>query len=69
MGSQIRFTIVAAGHDQGSRVLDGVVTTPKELENCGGTMDLKMLQGTELKLTNLKVYDRPTMVDYLRSGW
>ena len=60
---------MAAGQGDGSLVLDSVITTPKELENSDGTMELKMAQGTVVNLVNIRIFDRPTMVDYLRSGW
>ena len=49
------------------RIFNEAITTVAQLEN--GNTSLDAGRGTQVHFDNLSVYQRPTLVDYLRSGW
>jgi len=62
--ARIKFAIVAA---RGNVVYNECVTTVSAL--IGGSTTLPAGNGATLVVDNFSVYERPTFVDYLRSGW
>jgi len=63
---QSRIKFLTQDH-HGHEVFNEVITTVAQLE--GGMTNLDAGHGTQIALNNLSIYQRPTLVDYLRSGW